>query len=933
MLPDEHQYAPGTPPKKVLQVASPEVQSGSSKATKPGKRPQGGHPQTEASIKAQWRQCLNLDDFADLAGLRSGILAFLRVQYDEECDATGASVELPPFLVTQAASYISQVQHELQREGVGSNEVSFMRLPLTHEAEDEGIFIFTELLKISAFFHFQKKGDYLALFRRFLPKQKAAPRGHNLVKGMTSAFHQPPFAERDVAGTLKEVICRYFGEFNSLTHFAPYTSLVGPGGIGKTYALQSLAKDANVYVVYCNLSKRSDTVYPPGNGLLLSLVEFFHQDREQMTIFWECYLALSILLVKICRRNRVSPGTFFDLQVKGEFLHFQGKLAQHSKDLFDLVIEHGIPKNGLGRRERSGDHGVHGNFDYQNYVNRRLPGIETAAAKTFRGVLDVLRSPEASDKSVDTRAYMPAPDAPTVIAFDEARELSYRGDLTKFLALRRAMRHRSKTSPGADGDRKEFFGLLLDTSAQVSDFSPPVDRDPSAKIPYVPQPLDDSDISTLNARVLFPPIYEIDTVDALAPESLKRPVAPVDKNRDAARAVAQDLFCLGRPVWGSLLKHMNFGQVLDYARQKIHGEWGPERTRVFGFTDAMYLAWVSYRINFYVVMPVLAETMTSGFLRFITGINDERTFMRTTHPSEPILAFCSALATRQNGKARLEMVKAFHRNIVNGFIHVGDVGEAIAALTLLFAYDRKMNTAYPEPIRVREFFTPLFPSHDEFKRELEDCTGTSRHMKTLWDEGLVFFNHFVRLNEAPTMVTLHQAYRRGVALLPPFGWKGADMVIPIGLPEDKMSYVVVQVKNRKNDILSRGLKNEARDALKSAADGLGDRDHIAVMMSLRGKGGQEGVELVQPPVRQETVRRNRPGPFKINYDWEQPKRLLIVAVGMSLDVYPGIGLQDKPQDEPVTRQIVETFKNLLGYTTAVDASAHGLYYEHLSPLG
>ena len=71
---------------------------------------------------------------------------------------------------------------------------------------------------------------------------------------------------------------------------------------------------------------------------------------------------------------------------------------------------------------------------------------------------------------------------------------------------------------------------------------------------------------------------------------------------------------------------------------------------------------LSYRINFYVALHSLAEQLVSGYLRFITDINLERTLLQTLQPSEPILAYTSAREMTLHPHKRLDAVKALCAN-------------------------------------------------------------------------------------------------------------------------------------------------------------------------------------------------------------------------------------------------------------------------------
>lgn len=97
-----------------------------------------------------------------------------------------------------------------------------------------------------------------------------------------------------------------------------------------------------------------------------------------------------------------------------------------------------------------------------------------------------------------------------IICLDEERELFYQSldPQMRFLVFRRAMRHRSRLSVNLD--TKSFFALLLDTSAQVSDFSPPRFHNHSAKsVSNASATLLDPEMMIEQHRfdMLFPPIY------------------------------------------------------------------------------------------------------------------------------------------------------------------------------------------------------------------------------------------------------------------------------------------------------------------------------------------------------------------------------------------------------------------------------------------
>ncbi|KAL1984045.1 hypothetical protein VTN96DRAFT_9642 [Rasamsonia emersonii] len=305
----------------------------------------------------------------------------------------------------------------------------------------------------------------------------------------------------------------------------------------------------------------------------------------------------------------------------------------------------------------------------------------------------------------------------------------------------------------------------------------------------------------------------------------------------------QHLFSYGRPYWGAILRTGNLAMVQRMARTKIYGKENKGFERL---NDVEAIALIPHRINFHVALYDLAETLSSSYLRYITGISEDHTLLSTTQPSEPILAFISAQDMLEDPGRRLRAVEALYDNVSKGFIHLGDIGEAIAALILMFTFDRVHGLRYPTPVKFSKFIETLLPHSAVL--EIESRMGDSENMQALGDHGFVFFNHFVRLSERPTEKTIRMAYGRGAAIFAPPRFKGCDIIIPIHVQgQDKMSYFIVQVKNRSDDTLSKSLRNEARESLKSAADILPrPPSHMAMLMSLRSKDGQRDIGVVYP---------------------------------------------------------------------------------------
>lgn len=187
----------------------------------------------------------------------------------------------------------------------------------------------------------------------------------------------------------------------------------------------------------------------------------------------------------------------------------------------------------------------------------------------------------------------------------------------------------------------------------------------------------------------------------------------------------------------------------------------------------------------------------------------------------------------------------------------------------------------------------------------------------------------------PTDEDLRNAYHRGVAIFPPVGCKGCDIVIPVAMPKDNsMAYFVVHVKNCRRDKLIPPLRTEAQNALRAASAGLPRVPaHMAMMMCLRTESDRGAIEVVNPVKTQSTEHRTATrgdkteghGTYKLGEKFF--RRVMFAAVGMD----PGLGFTDEPEKEPETVEIVDLLRRLLDCTSEV--AARSPYHDRLTTLG
>jgi hypothetical protein len=128
--------------------------------------------------------------------------------------------------------------------------------------------------------------------------------------------------------------------------------------------------------------------------------------------------------------------------------------------------------------------------------------------------------------------------------------------------------------------------------------------------------------------------------------------------------------------------------------------------------------------------------------------------------------------------------------------------------------------------------------------------------------------------------------------MPELNFPGYDIIVPICLPDAKnpksrpmMTFIAVQVKNRKGDKLTAGLRNEACFSFDTTAEQWETNNklnipYIFIMMSLRCQ--QEAVEIL-PSNKSERYSRG---------ESRESDSIVVLATGMSLDLYPGVELEE-----------------------------------------
>lgn len=293
-------------------------------------------PQTVTSaeirdrIRSSWTQCANLEEFANLARLSSQAVKVLEFGLQISSPVT----DFQTWLEKQADQCMHLVQMKCQSQNL--HGIKMMPFPSPDELAGGVVSVFPDLLDINWQFDSSKTRQYHQLLLKALPK--AQPQTNNQMDAVIRAFYQQNL-RRDAGRRIYRRIVDYFRAYDPIPYLSPFTSIIGRSGIGKSYLMKQLAYDNCTYVVYACLAKRAGNAYP-GRSFIADTIAS-HYDRRNMTIFFECYIAASLVHVKICKNLGITPAGFFYLQVQmtDALGHAMIELVRGINELYLIVTQ------------------------------------------------------------------------------------------------------------------------------------------------------------------------------------------------------------------------------------------------------------------------------------------------------------------------------------------------------------------------------------------------------------------------------------------------------------------------------------------------------------------------------------------------------------------------------------------------------------------
>eukprot|EP00644_Phytophthora_capsici_P017089 jgi/Phyca11/537536/estExt2_fgenesh1_pg.C_PHYCAscaffold_960015 len=187
----------------------------------------------------------------------------------------------------------------------------------------------------------------------------------------------------------------------------------------------------------------------------------------------------------------------------------------------------------------------------------------------------------------------------------------------------------------------------------------------------------------------------------------------------------------------------------------------------------------------------IATRLVANFMCVLHYVGYKNDTQISGYVSEPILTFGAARMWHQfenpthNWPSALEskILPQLETILLNGLIDTGNIGELVARIFLLLAMDA------------------ILVGDDPYRQKQNGMMSYEDWLES-WNDWQICFSHFVDLQEEPTEDVLWKLLDRRAAGAFPREQDGADLLLPIfrpkcdSYPEGKVSFIVVQVKNR-----------------------------------------------------------------------------------------------------------------------------------------
>ncbi|KAI5304671.1 hypothetical protein KEM56_006152 [Ascosphaera pollenicola] len=174
--------------------------------------------------------------------------------------------------------------------------------------------------------------------------------------------------------TLAQLLNRYVQDYKTGKYASPYTSVVGPSGIGKSASVKNMAMSNIQYVCYVSLASESSSAVPRRSHAAAEIARFPHvaaeilrfdqaaarnipQDKRAILCRkWSGFIMAAAIDVQACRRSGLSPAAYFKIQTGDFNIYYANSLIEFGGELEGEVdrqntYEHLIEKYVTGRQK------------------------------------------------------------------------------------------------------------------------------------------------------------------------------------------------------------------------------------------------------------------------------------------------------------------------------------------------------------------------------------------------------------------------------------------------------------------------------------------------------------------------------------------------------------------------------------------------------
>ncbi|KAL2888615.1 hypothetical protein HOO65_030116 [Ceratocystis lukuohia] len=683
-------------------------------------------------------------------------------------------------------------------------------------------------------------------------------------------------------------------------YLSPYTSIVAPSGTGKSYTVSQLAVKHNKYVIYLNFAPPRHAGYPgrsPYTPLILQTLDqvnsgaSFLARRNIMEWKWALIMKTLLCLARAARSAGISPEDFFRYQIEKKYAPVQEKIksalnfvieatqsscprGEHSRSLPDFAPFSGHFQS-VFRDDTSDSDAENSDED----ISEDNIQDTSELRNEYSSGDDCKANAEDCDLYDDSQHQISDQDSQSdlqfVICIDEARNLLF--DRIERIPLPFRSLNSALWFISQEHQEESFFAVFLDTASTISNLPPPAIKDPSQKVALRDGP----------GRKVFPPHFRFFTKHLYAEPTPDQPVAP-------STSLAT-LFTFGHPLWGALaLQGGSEGRIMELCMQKCEPFL---RKDPFDEWRTGLLALLSYRIPFNFCSFTLAERLVSGWMHCLLDVSEDREKLMVVQPTDPILAIAAYRHGVTLGGKLVEVLEVLDHFLDWQSVNVGDIGEFVAGLILLLAFDANVGES-PKPIPLKSFVRSLLGKQAATNFAAVCRKYLSDEVKEMFFHGQVFFNRFHRRITKPTLSDLFKMYRTCTACYLPTGLYGVSILIPVFIPktQNREAYfgcILVHVKSRAYDDFDDSMKNWAYEYIDTGCKQLGfdELPTVGLTMCLQGKSTGTAV---RPPS----------GSNKTNLG-------IILSVGLDSEQYPIFVGSRTRNDSQGNEQVLQALQSLV----------------------